>query len=173
MKRLLSFSFAIAAMMLFQPSVFAEKINVTSPAFENGKRIPVEYTCDGANASPELKWSFTGKVKSFAVTCTDPDAPGGTFVHWLIYNIPADARVLPRGMSSAPRQPEGIQGYADFGSVGYGGPCPPPGKPHRYYFTVYALDIHIGEGGLRLQSLQQKMKGHVLAQGNVMGSYGR
>src|SRR5438874_11965395 len=117
-------------------------LDLTSTAFQEGQSIPKEYTGDGRNVSPPLQWSDppTG-TRSLALVCEDPDAPRGTFTHWAIFNLPAESRELSAGVPAEPALPNGTaQATNDFGKVGYGGPSPPPGKPHRYVFKLYALD---------------------------------
>ncbi|WP_457626032.1 YbhB/YbcL family Raf kinase inhibitor-like protein [Persephonella sp.] len=151
-------------------------ITVQSPSIEEGGIIPVEYTCDGSDISPEIRWSnFPAAAKSFVVIMDDPDAPLGTFTHWVVYDIPADINYLPENFPKVP-EIEGIkQGINDFGRVGYGGPCPPLGKPHRYFFKVFAL----GEPALGLppgasrQEVEMIMTGKILDEGYLMGLYGR
>jgi hypothetical protein len=151
-------------------------LRVTSPAFREGAPIPVKHTCDGADVSPALAWEGvpTG-AKSLALICDDPDAPGGTWVHWVLSGLPPSARGLPEGVRQRARLPDGSrQGVSDFDRPGYGGPCPPPGKPHRYYFKVYALDAALDlEGTLTKARLEAAMQGHVLAVGKLMGTYKR
>lgn len=148
---------------------------VVSSAFKDGEIIPAEYTCDGKNVSPELKWeAIPAGTKSIALIMDDPDAPGGMFVHWVLYNIPAGMRKLPAEMPKNETLGDGSrQGMTDFGRVGYGGPCPPRGT-HRYYFKIYALDtmLEMQPGATKIQ-LENAMKGHVLAQGGLMGRYER
>ena len=117
------------------------KLDVTS-TFADGALIPKQYTGDGNNLSPPLRWSDTpDKTKSFALICDDPNASRDTWVHWVIYNIPADVRSLSEGIPNREMLDNGAkQGKNDFGTVGYGGPAPPPGPPHRYFFKLYALD---------------------------------
>jgi len=149
---------------------------VTTTAFSPGGAIPKSYTCDGADASPDLSWSGApAGVQSFALIADDPDAPVGTWTHWLIWNIPAQSTGLPKGVPKDETLRDGTsQGRNDFRRVGYGGPCPPPGKPHRYFFKVYALDAKLDlRGGANRNELERAMKGHVLAQGELMGKYGR
>lgn len=152
-----------------------EKIVVSSGAFKDGGTIPPEYTCDGKNISPALLWEgIPAGAKSIALIMDDPDAPGGMFVHWALYNIPASARKLPGGMPKKETLDDGSrQGMTDFGRVGYGGPCPPKGT-HRYYFKIYALDTMLDmQPGASKKQLESAMKGHVLAQGELMGRYER
>jgi len=117
-------------------------LELKSPAFLHESKIPPQYTCEGKDVSPHLQWSgVPDGTKSFALISEDPDAPSKTWVHWVIYNIPAESRELPQGFPHDPVLPDGIrQGINDGGEIGYGGPCPPPGRPHRYYFKLYALD---------------------------------
>ena len=115
---------------------------VTTTTFSLGGAIPKGYTCDGADTSPDLSWSGApAGVHSFALIADDPDAPVGTWTHWLIWNIPVQSTGLPKGVPKEETLGDGTrQGRNDFLRIGYGGPCPPPGKPHRYFFKVYALD---------------------------------
>ncbi len=149
-----------------------------SPAFGPGAAIPVEHTCDGEDLSPALRWGEPPRgTVAFALICDDPDAPAGTWVHWLLWDVPAQVRELPRGLppQAVLRNPEGAkQGRNDFRRLGYGGPCPPPGKPHRYFFRLYALDRKLElSGGATRAELERAMAGHVLAQTELMGTYGR
>ena len=149
---------------------------VTTTAFSPGGAIPKSYTCDGADESPDLSWSGApAGVKSFALIADDPDAPVGTWTHWLIWNIPAQSTGLPKGVPKVETLDDGTrQGRNNFRRIGYGGPCPPPGKPHRYYFKVYALDAKLElKPGATKEELERAMKGHMLAQGELMGKYGR
>lgn len=152
-----------------------EKIVVSTEAFKEGEAIPAEYTCDGKDVSPSLSWKgIPANAKSIALIMDDPDAPVGTFVHWVLYNIPAGTQKLPGGIPRNQTLGDGSrQGITDFGRVGYGGPCPPRGT-HRYYFRIYALDtvLNLQPGASRKQ-LDDAMKGHVLAQGELMGKYTR
>lgn len=148
---------------------------VQSPAFEEGGRIPAIYTCDDRNISPPLSWSnVPDSTKSLALICDDPDAPAGTWVHWVLFNIPPDTTALPENMPPEEQLENGAeQGQNDFGEIGYGGPCPPRGT-HRYYFRLYALDKKIDiESGATRQELMKAMKGHVMAEGQLMGRYSR
>ena len=154
----------------------AMSLAVTTTAFSPGGAIPKGYTCDGADTSPDLSWSgVPAGVQSFALIADDPDAPVGTWTHWLIWNIPAQNSGLPNGVPKVETLDDGTrQGRNDFRRIGYGGPCPPPGKPHRYFFKVYALDAKLDvRAGANKEELERAMKGHVLAQGELMGKYGR
>jgi Raf kinase inhibitor-like YbhB/YbcL family protein len=151
-------------------------LNVSSAAFAPGGTIPVMYTCDGANISPSLSWSSLPKgTARVAIMVTDPDAPGGTFMHWVAYNIPSGTREIPAGAPGKNILPEGSdEGTNDFGRQGYGGPCPPRGKPHHYHFTVYALDTPLTISGKRDgRMLLQALEGHLLAEGETVGIYQR
>jgi Raf kinase inhibitor-like YbhB/YbcL family protein len=145
-------------------------IQVTSTAFNEGSTIPKKHTCDGQDISPQLSWSGVPEgTKSLALIVDDPDAPVGTFVHWVLYDIPADIRELPEGVQGV-----GVQGTNDFRRSGYNGPCPPRGPAHRYYFKVYALDTTLGlKAGARKADVEKAMQGHILAWGQLMGKYGR
>ncbi len=154
----------------------AMKLQLTSPAFAEGDSIPTQYTADGKDVSPPLRWGEVPKTaRSLALICDDPDAPRGVWVHWVLYNLPADARELPEGLPADKTLPSGArQGTNDFGSIGYGGPSPPRGKPHRYFFKLYALDTPLDlAAGATKADLVAAMKGHVLAEGELMGRYGR
>jgi Raf kinase inhibitor-like YbhB/YbcL family protein len=151
-------------------------ITLTSPAFAHERAIPREYTCDGADLSPELAWSgLPAGTASLALICDDPDAPGRTWVHWVLYNLPADAAGLPEGLPAEAEPPAGgVHGESDFGRLGYGGPCPPAGKPHRYFFRLYALDTKLDlAAGASKQEVVDAMQEHILAQGELMGTYQR
>ncbi len=152
------------------------KLTVTSPAFDSGRPIPVKYTCQGDDVSPPLRWEGApANTKSFALICDDPDAPGGTWVHWVIYNQPPDAPSLLENTAKAEVLPNGAaQGRNSFGNIGYGGPCPPRGKAHRYFFKVYALDVALTfKEHPDKEKLLAAMKGHLVAQGQLMGTYQR
>ncbi|MCE5250471.1 YbhB/YbcL family Raf kinase inhibitor-like protein [bacterium] len=152
-----------------------EKLTVTSTVFSAGGSIPSRYTCDGMDISPQLAWSDPPDgTKSFALICDDPDAPAGTWVHWVMYNIPAGVQELSEKMPSQEKLGSGaLQGTNDFRRIGYGGPCPPSGT-HRYYFKVYALDTMLDlKPGATKQQLLRAMEGHIRAQGELMGRYSR
>lgn len=149
---------------------------LTSTAFKDGETIPAKYTDDGQDVSPPLKWTDPPKeTESFALIADDPDAPRGTWVHWVAYRIPGQLRELKEGVPKSGETPDGVmQGTNDFGKTGYGGPAPPPGKPHRYYFKLYALDFTPRvEAGLTKEELLRAIEGHVLAEAQIMGTYGR
>lgn len=150
---------------------------VTSSAFNDGQRMPDKYTCVGENVSPDIAWSNTpNKAKTIAMICDDPDAPAGTWVHWVIFNIPADWQKVPEAVSSEEILSNGAcQGMNSFGKTGFGGACPPKGHGrHHYFFKVYALDTTLDLGpGATKQDLETAMIGHVLATGELMGTYSR
>ena len=150
---------------------------IQSTAFKRGERIPAQHTREGSDISPPLSWTGAPEnTKSFALICDDPDAPGGTWVHWVMWNIPASTTSLPPNIPKIAKLPDGSQqGMTDFGREGYGGPCPPPGKPHRYFFKLYALDITNLEvpGRGTKADLEPKMSRHILAQADIFGVYQR
>jgi len=152
------------------------EIRVTSPAFEPGESIPRQYTDDGQDESPPLKWDHApAGTKHFAIVCEDPDATKGLFTHWLAFNLPAESRGLGKGFPKEPTLPDGtVQGTNGFGRIGYSGPAPPRGKPHRYTFRVYALDgpLELPPGAHR-DDLATAMFDHVLAEGQLQGVYAR
>ena len=151
-------------------------IAVTSPAFLEGAPIPALYTADGRDISPPLRWSgVPAAAKTLALVCEDPDAPMGTWVHWVLFNLPAGIADLPENVLPAGNAPHGArQGLNDFRHAGYGGPAPPPGRPHRYYFRLYALDAELAlHPGISRKDLLREMQGHLLAEGQLMGTYQR
>jgi len=148
---------------------------ITSSAFEEGAMIPSKYTCNGINVSPPLKWSSVPVgTKSFAIICDDPDAPTGTWVHWVIYNLPGNIYQLPENLPPLKILPNGAsQGRNDFERTGYGGPCP-PGGTHRYFFKIYCLSEELKvEVGVTKSELLKAMKRYILAEGQLMGKYKR
>jgi Raf kinase inhibitor-like YbhB/YbcL family protein len=148
-------------------------LKLTSAAFRDGDRIPERYSKNGGNASPPLEWSgVPGGTKSLALIVEDPDAPGGVFVHWVIYDIPPNMNQLPENVPSKAELPRGIrQGRNDFGALGYGGPQPPRGT-HRYVFHLYALGEEFRlPSGISRKELDQAMRGHVLAEARLMGLF--
>lgn len=151
-------------------------MHITSTAFAEGRTISDKYTCAGSNISPPLQWANApAGVKSFALIADDPDAPAGTWVHWVLYNLPPAMMSLAEDLPSSPELPDGSkQGVNDFGQPGYGGPCPPPGKPHRYFFKIYALDTMLNlKSGATKREVLNAMEGHVLGEGRLMGMYQR
>jgi Raf kinase inhibitor-like YbhB/YbcL family protein len=152
------------------------EIRLTSGAFEHGGRIPYGHTCEGDDLSPPLQWTEAPvETRSYALVCDDPDAPRGTWIHWVLYNLTGESVELAPGVPSVPELPSGArQGRNDSGDIGYSGPCPPPGKPHRYYFRLYALDIMLNlPYGVSKAELERAMEQHILAQGTLMGTYQR
>lgn len=145
------------------------KMKLTSPAFENNQEMPSEYTCDGANIVPELNiLEVPENAKSLALIMDDPDAPAGTWVHWIVWNIPPNTKTIAKGT-----EPQGTQGITSFGKVGYGGPCPPFGT-HRYFFKLYALDITLDlKEGSTKEKLEAVMDGHIIEKTELMGPYKR
>lgn len=151
-------------------------LDVTSSAFQHQGTIPRVNTCDGEDVSPPLRWSEPARpAVSFAVISDDPDAPVGTWVHWVLFNLPAETRELVENAEGASGLPAGaLQGVTDFRRLGYGGPCPPPGKPHRYFFKVYALDRTLDlDAGATKADVERAMRGCILDQGELVGRYGR
>lgn len=148
---------------------------LNSGSFNNGAVIPRDFTCDGSDASPALSWTGApAGTKSFALIVDDPDAPGGIFTHWVIYDIPGNAATLPQGVLKTEDASGARQGRNSFGKIGYGGPCPPPGKPHRYFFRLYALSKPLSlKAGASKQDVERAMQGSVLGTAELMGTYGR
>src|SRR5437867_735678 len=151
-------------------------IQLTSTAFNEGASIPAKHTCDDQNVSPPLKWSgVPAEAKTLLLIADDPDAPRGTWTHWVLYDLPANTSELPEGTGKPQNIPGGAkQGLNDFKQLGYGGPCPPHGKLHRYFFKLYALDgqLRLKPGATR-KEVEQAMQKHILAQGQLMGTYKR
>lgn len=152
-----------------------EVMKLVSPAFKYGGRIPMKYTCDGDDISPPLRWSgVPNGTESFVLICDDPDAPMGTWVHWVYYNIPKNVRSLPE--SIVPTENPyigGTQGINDFKRVGYGGPCPPMGT-HRYFFKLYALKDRLNlPSGLTKEQVLEKIGDHIIGKAILMGIYSR
>ncbi|MDP6823409.1 MAG: YbhB/YbcL family Raf kinase inhibitor-like protein [Dehalococcoidia bacterium] len=145
---------------------------VSSPAFSEGETVPTRHTCDGEDLSPALSWSeATSATRSIALLMDDPDAPGGTFSHWLVFDMPPDAAGLGENVEP---DSSGVTGKNDFGSRDYRGPCPPPGDPHRYRFTVFYLDRELGlDDNSELDGFLEAIEGHVLDQGRLTGTFGR
>jgi Raf kinase inhibitor-like YbhB/YbcL family protein len=167
---------AILATVLVAATAEAQ-MKLTSPSSENQQPIPAKHTGEGADASPSLKWEGApSNTKSFALICDDPDAPVGTWVHWVIYNIPAGTTELPEGVAKSDTLAGGArQGVNDFGKVGYNGPMPPRGHgKHRYFFKLYALktELDLKPRATKAQ-LEATMKGQILAQVELVGTYER
>ena len=144
-------------------------MKLTSTAFTHNNPIPSEYTCDGLDLSPPFGISdVPSNTKSFALVMDDPDAPVGTWDHWIVFNIPSSTRQIPKGT-----EPNGVGGRNSWGRTGYGGPCPPSGT-HRYFFKLYALDtiLNLPEGATK-KDLEKAMQGHIIAKAELMGTYKR
>jgi Raf kinase inhibitor-like YbhB/YbcL family protein len=153
----------------------AAQVRIGSTAFTNGNKVPKQYTADGANSSPPIWWTnIPNGSKSIALICDDPDAPKGTWTHWVIYNIPAKETGLGAGYPTGADLPNGAkQGTNSFQRTGWGGPDPPAGKPHHYVFTVYALNTTFNTAGMTAEQLRSTMNNHILGQGQLTGTYGR
>ncbi len=152
------------------------KFQLSSTAFRPNENIPQQFTCDGADVSPALEWDQApDKAASFTLICDDPDAPAGTWVHWVLFDLPGETRSLPQGVPPDKELASGArQGLNDFRKIGYGGPCPPPGPPHRYFFRLYALDKKLGlPAGSRRNEVERALKGHVMAEAELVGRYQR
>lgn len=151
-------------------------IEVASTAFQRGMEIPRSFTGDGADQSPPLHWSEPpAGTRSLALICDDPDAPRATWSHWVLFNLPPGTRELQQGVPTTAELGNGArQGTNDFGNFGYGGPAPPRGKPHRYFFKLYALSVELDLASNTTRSdLQDAMQGHILDEGQLMGTYQR
>ena len=151
-------------------------MKITSEAFTEGQPIPDKYTCDGRNVSPPLQWTdVPPETKSLVLIAEDPDAPGGTWVHWVLYGVGAHVHELPEDIAKNQYVLSGArQGLNDFKHLGYGGPCPPHGKPHRYYFRLYALDadVELPPGAIK-SNVVRALRPHLLAECALMGTYQR
>jgi Raf kinase inhibitor-like YbhB/YbcL family protein len=150
-------------------------IKLISAAFSEGAMIPTRYTCDGEDVSPPLSWTdLPPETGSFALICEDPDAPVGTWDHWVLFNIPASATGLPEAVPATATLDDGsVHGNNSWGRLGYGGPCP-PGGTHRYIFSLFALDIKLDlKSGATKSGLLKAMEGHILARTRLMGKYRR
>lgn len=148
-------------------------LNISSAAFTAGQGIPSQYTCKGKGISPPLAWTGApAGAKSMALIMDDPDAPMGTFVHWVVYNLPASSGGLPEAVPAGTKLADGtMQGSNSAGKTGYTGPCPPLGT-HRYFFKLYALDVVLELGpGANKEQLLKAMEGHTLSQGELMGTF--
>jgi len=149
---------------------------LSSKSFSKNATIPKKFTCDGADVSPELSWSDppTGTI-SLAMIADDPDARVGTWTHWVLFDLPPETRDLSEAVPKIEQLPNGArQGRNDFPKIGYNGPCPPPGKPHRYFFKLYALDTRLNlKAGASKQEVERAMHGHVLGSAEWVGLYGR
>lgn len=176
-----SVAFLTMLTMLTLPSVSScqktgGKFELKTTAFQSAGNIPRQFTCEGADVSPALSWTAPpAATRSFVLIMDDPDAPSGTFVHWVVYDLPASARHLPEHVPAGDEiRGGGKQGRNGFPLTGYGGPCPPRGRPHRYFFKLYALDTKLELGaGARKQDVEKAMQGHVLAEAELMGLFAR
>ncbi|HEY3875689.1 MAG TPA: YbhB/YbcL family Raf kinase inhibitor-like protein [Candidatus Kapabacteria bacterium] len=151
-------------------------LTISTTAFQKDSAIPQKFTCQGEDHSPALAWSGAPEnTKSYALVVEDPDAPHGTFYHWVMYDIPPTERGLAENIEKRDRLGNGTrQGTNSFGQMGFNGPCPPPGKPHRYYFKLFALDAMLNiPGEATRDTLMSAMNGHILAEGEIMGTYAR
>jgi len=147
---------------------------ITTTAFRDGGSIPKKFTCDGGDVSPALSWTDPpAGTRSLAIIVDDPDAPGGVWVHWVLYDLPPDTRKLSEAVAKSPQLPNGaLQGRNDFGKIGYNGPCPPRGASHRYFFKLYALDSKTGlRTGAAKADLERAIRGHVLAETELIGKF--
>lgn len=151
-------------------------MEIESSAFKEGDTIPKKHTCEGEDVSPQLLWTAPpSETKSLVLICDDPDAPVGTWVHWVLFGLSPDSKELPEGVPDGELVLGGAKhGRNDFGNLGYGGPCPPPGPAHRYYFKLYAVDIEPPlKAGATKADVMQAIEGHILAEAQLMGRYGR
>ena len=172
---------AASLIVVFVPFVLSSRVvragefTLSSMAFDDGATIPRGYTCDGANQSPPLQWHGAPEgTQAYVLIVDDPDAPAGTWLHWTVYDLPAESHELPRNIpGNAVLESGAKQGRNDFGKVGYGGPCPPPGKPHRYSFRLYALAKPTGlKPGADKASVQRVVGGQVLGKAQLNGTFG-
>jgi Raf kinase inhibitor-like YbhB/YbcL family protein len=150
--------------------------SISSESFKNDGEIPKKFTCDGADVSPELSWTAPpAGTQSLALIADDPDAPAGTWTHWVLFNLAPTTTHLAEGVNKVDELPGGErQGRNDFRKIGYNGPCPPPGKPHRYFFKLYALNAALQlNAGSSKQELEKAMQGHITEKVELMGKYRR
>ena len=169
-------SLALCLIILASASTSQAQMKLMSPAIAPGAPIANDHACAGADRSPSLSWANAPQnTKTFALVVEDPDAPGGTFIHWVAYNIPAHVTSLPEGVPQSTEIAEGgTNGINGFDHVGYNGPCPPPGKLHHYHFRLYALDSTLAPGDKAgAEAVQSAMKGHVLATAELVGTFQR
>jgi Raf kinase inhibitor-like YbhB/YbcL family protein len=167
--------FLLSCEIGIQKRVSGMELDIRSNAFNEGELIPLKYTCDGNDISPPLQWSQPPKeTKSMVLICDDPDAPVGTWVHWVLYGLSPDTQELPEGISNEKEVLGGAKhGVNDFRKYGYGGPCP-PGGTHRYFFKLYAVDKAIEiEAGATKDEILNAINGYILAEGQLMGLYSR
>ena len=163
------------AKVMAPPPVTNKKMVLSSIAFKDGEQIPAQYTCDGKNISPPLAWTGVPEnTQSLALIVDDPDAQGGVWTHWIVFNLPADTLNLPEDFAKSPSAHAAKQGRNDFKQTGYGGPCPPAGKTHRYYFKIFALDTTLNlPADTSRKDVDAAMARHVLSAGQFMGTYQR
>ena len=172
MKTSIGFFLAVV-MVVAAVTAGASNFTITSDAFETGAKVPILHSCDGKDISPPLTWmGAPDGTRAFAMIMDDPDAPGGTWVHWVIYNIPAEISSLPMGVPTDGTLKNGaMQGSNSWNRTGYGGPCPPSGS-HRYYFKLYALSDYLDLGpGVSKKEMIKAMEGKVLGQTELMGKF--
>ena len=165
-----------AAAVVMQPPAPGKRMQLTSTAFKNNEAIPKQYTCEGKNISPPLAWSGApAGTRSFALIVDDPDAPAGVWTHWVVFDLPADTTELAEDVPKSQNiTGNAKQGTNDFKRLGYGGPCPPPGRAHRYFFKIYALDTVLDlKPGASKRQVEAALAQHVLAQGQLIGTYER
>ncbi len=145
-------------------------LQISSTAFHDGEYVPRKFTCDGEDISPQLTWTGApSTAQTLVLIVDDPDAPKGTWVHWVLFNIDAKLDELPEGATGI-----GVEGKNSWHRTGYGGPCPPPGQPHRYIFNLYAMDMRLDlQVGASKVEIEKAMQGHILAQAQIVGNYGR
>jgi Raf kinase inhibitor-like YbhB/YbcL family protein len=161
---------------IMKPPESHKQMDLTSSAFKNGQPIPSQYTCDGKNISPPLTWNGApGNTESLALIVDDPDAPRGVWTHWVVFDLPANASELPEAAAKSGSLPGNAkEGLNDFKHASYDGPCPPAGQEHRYFFKIYALDAALSlPSGASRKDVEAAMTKHILAQGQLMGTYQR
>jgi Raf kinase inhibitor-like YbhB/YbcL family protein len=170
---LVCFSLLVIFMSSYVKSAVSDPMTLYSAAFKNHDLLAPLYTCDGKNISPELHWkNIPTKTQSFALIVTDPDAPSGTFYHWVVYNIPINAKALPRDSRHLP--PSAVAGKNSWGSLQYNGPCPPKGSTHTYIFTLYAVDVNLNIlSGMEGEAILKVLINHVLEKNILTARYGR
>ena len=151
------------------------KIVITSNAFLEGETIPKKFTCDGEDISPQLSWSgIPDGAKELVLVCEDPDAPSSNWIHWVLYGLSPDKSGLAENVAKKETAAGAKQGKNDFGKIGYGGPCPPRGPAHRYFFRLYAIDVNLSlKPGATKKELTKGIDGHIVAHGELMGKYAR
>ena len=168
--------FTITLFLSFAIAGNVSKLEIKSSAFQNGGKIPAKYTGDSLNVSPPLSWTGApAETRNLALVCEDPDAPSGTFIHWVIFNIPKEKNGLTENVPKKELLPDGTaQGKNSSGRTGYAGPYPPPGKPHRYFFKLYCLDTKLPlKQPVSKIELEIAMRGHILSEAEIFGIYRR